>query len=125
MANRNSDRLRNRFSQTSSRSLWEIVRANVFALVIAIVARSFILLLVLGQWRDALFGFSAAGNSVIGVVQEYRSKRALDRLAVINTPEARVLRYGMVQEIAVEAVVRDDILVLRGRGPGTCRCHDA
>ena len=77
------------------------------------MAGSFILLLVLGQWRDALFGFAAVGNAVIGVVQEYRAKRALDRLAVINTPDARVLRDGAVQDIAVEAVVRDDILVLR------------
>ena len=113
VAQRNSAGLTNRISQTSSRSLWDIVRVNVFTLFNAIVAGSFVLLLVLGQWRDALFGFSAVGNSVIGVVQEYRAKRALDRLTVINTPHARVLRDGIVQDIAVEAVVHDDILVLR------------
>ena len=113
VAHRNSDGLTNRISQTSSRSLWEIVRANVLTLFNAIVAGSFILLLALGQWRDALFGFSAVGNAVIGVVQEYRAKRSLDRLAVISTPRACVLRDGSVQDIAVEAVVRDDILVLR------------
>ncbi|TFC25579.1 HAD family hydrolase [Cryobacterium sp. TMT1-3] len=113
VAQRNAAGLTNRFSQASSRSLWEIVRANVLTLFNAIVAGSFILLLVLGQWRDALFGFSAVGNAVIGVVQEYRAKRALDRLAVINTPHARVLRDGTVQDIEVEAVVHEDILVLR------------
>ncbi|MEV8180980.1 HAD-IC family P-type ATPase [Specibacter sp. NPDC078692] len=113
VARRNSDGLTNKTSQASSRSLWEIVRANVFTLFNAIVAGSFILLLFLGQWRDALFGFSAVGNAVIGVVQEYRAKKALDRLVVINTPRARVIRDGTVQEIAVEAVVRDDVLVLR------------
>lgn len=113
VAHRTSAGLTNRISQASSRSLWDIVRANVLTLFNAIVAGSFVLLLVLGQWQDALFGFSAVGNAVIGVVQEYRAKRALDRLAVINTPNARVLRDGTVQDIAVEAVVRDDILVLR------------
>ena len=113
VGNRISAGLTNRVSQSSTRSLWDIVRANVLTLFNGIVAGSFILLLVLGQWRDALFGFAAVGNAVIGVVQEYRAKRALDRLAVINTPDARVLRDGAVQDIAVEAVVRDDILVLR------------
>ncbi|MBW4096031.1 MAG: cation-translocating P-type ATPase, partial [Acidobacteria bacterium] len=113
VAHRKSAGLTNRISQASSRSLWDIVRANVLTLFNAIVAGSFVLLLVLGQWQDALFGFSAVGNAVIGVVQEYRAKRALDRLAVINTPNARVLRDDTVQDIAVEAVVRDDILVLR------------
>jgi cation-transporting ATPase E len=79
----------------------------------AIVAGSFVLLLLLGEWRDALFGFAAVGNAVIGVVQEYRAKRSLDRLAVLDSPYARVLRDGAVQDIAREDVVRDDVLVLR------------
>ncbi len=93
--------------------MWDIVRVNVLTLFNAIVAGSFILLLVLGQWQDALFGFSAVSNAVIGVLQEYRAKRVLDRLAVISTPHARVLRDGTVQDIAVKAVVHEDILVLR------------
>jgi cation-transporting ATPase E len=113
VAQRNAAGLTNRTSQASSRSLWEILRANVLTLFNAIVAGSFILLLVLGQWQDALFGFAAVGNAVIGVVQEYRAKRALDRLTVINAPHARVLRDGAVQDIAVQAVVHDDIIVLR------------
>ena len=97
----------------SSRSMWSILRANVFTLFNAIVGGSFLLLLVLGQWRDALFGFSALANAVIGVVQEYSSKRTLDRLAVLNAPHALVRRDGEVREIAREDVVRDDLLVLR------------
>lgn len=97
----------------SSRSLWQIFRANVLTLFNAIVGGSFLLLLLLGQWRDALFGFAAVGNAVIGVVQEYRAKRTLDRLAVLESAHARVLRDGVVKDIALEGVVRDDILVLR------------
>lgn len=100
-------------SDRSSRSLWDIFRANVLTLFNGIVAGSFVLLLLLGQWRDALFGFAALSNALIGVVQEYRAKKSLDRLAVLNAPRARVLRDGAVQDIDVEAVVQDDILVLR------------
>lgn len=105
--------LANEVPEYSSRSLWQIFRANVLTLFNAIVGGSFILLLLLGQWRDALFGFAAVGNAVIGVVQEYRAKRTLDRLAVLESPRARVLRDGVVRDIAVGCVVRDDVLILR------------
>jgi cation-transporting ATPase E len=113
VSERVSEGLTNAVSRVSSRSVWDIVRANVFTLFNAIVAGSFALLLVLGQWRDALFGLAAVSNAVIGVVQEYRAKRALDALAVLNSPRARVVRDGVEVEVAVEDVVLDDLLVLR------------
>lgn len=104
--------LTNLVSNASSRSLWDILRANVLTLFNAIVAGSFVLLLALGQWQDALFGFAAVGNAVIGVVQEYRAKKSLDRLAVLNSPHARVLRDGAIQDIPTAEVVLDDVLLL-------------
>lgn len=56
VARRVEGRLTNLVTSSSSRSLWDIVRANVLTLFNAIVAGSFVLLLLLGQWRDALFG---------------------------------------------------------------------
>ena len=97
---------------TTSRSLWEIVRANVLTLFNGIVAGCFILLLVLDQWRDALFGFSALGNSLIGIVQEYRAKQSLDRLAILHAAESRVVRDGRPQQIPADALVPDDIVLL-------------
>ncbi|XAS65890.1 HAD-IC family P-type ATPase [Micrococcaceae bacterium Sec5.8] len=113
VASRMSSGLDNRVPDATSRSLWEIVRANVLTLFNAIVGTSFVLLLLLGSWQDALFGLAAVGNAVIGVVQEYRAKRSLDRLAVLEAPQARVLRDGTVQEIPTADVVLDDVLVLR------------
>ncbi|MBE4720020.1 HAD-IC family P-type ATPase [Pseudarthrobacter sp. AB1] len=98
---------------TSSRSLRQIIRANVLTLFNGIVGGCFLLLLVLGHWQDALFGFAALSNAVIGVVQEYRAKRLLDRLAVVDAARVRVLRGGLVQEIAVADVVLGDITVLQ------------
>ena len=97
---------------TTSRSLWEIVRANVLTLFNGIVAGCFILLLVLDQWRDALFGFSALGNSLIGIVQEYRAKQSLDRLAILHAAESRVVRDGRTQQVPADALVPDDIVLL-------------
>lgn len=104
--------LTNLVSNASGRSLWDILRANVLTLFNAIVAGSFVLLLVLGQWQDALFGFAAVGNAIIGVVQEYRAKKSLDRLAVLNSPHARVLRDGAIQDIPTAEVVLDDVILL-------------
>lgn len=119
--------LTNLVSDASSRSLWDILRANVLTLFNAIVAGSFVLLLVLGQWQDALFGFAAVGNAVIGVVQEYRAKKSLDRLAVLNSPRARVLRDGAIQDIPTAEVVLDDVILLFAgdQVPADARVHDA
>jgi cation-transporting ATPase E len=105
--------LHNQVPADSSRSLWHILRGNLFTLFNAIVGGTFILLLALGQWQDSLFGLAVIANVLIGVVQEYRAKRSLDRLTFLHTPHARVLRAGRVTEIAIEDVVLDDVLVLR------------
>jgi cation-transporting ATPase E len=85
----------------------------VLTLFNGIVGGCFLLLLLLGEWKDALFGFAALSNAIIGVVQEYRAKRLLDKLAVLDAPRARVLRDGRVQEVAVADVVMDDVCVLQ------------
>jgi len=96
----------------TSRSVGEIVRANVFTLFNGVVGGCFLLLLVLGQWRDALFGLSAVSNSLIGILQEYRAKRSLDRLAILQAATSTVIRNGTRETIAAEELVPDDLVVL-------------
>lgn len=103
----------NTVTDASSRSIWSILRANVLTLFNGIVLAGFTLLLILGYWQDALFGLAAIANAVVGVTQEYRAKRALDRLALLHAPKARVLRDGVEQEIEVRGIVLDDVLVVR------------
>lgn len=105
--------LGNAAPNSSSRTLREILAANVFTLFNAIVFTGFATLLALGRWQDALFGLPALFNTLIGVVQEFQAKRTLDRLAVLNAPSARVLRDGTETEIPLENVVLGDALVLR------------
>ncbi|ARJ06297.1 hypothetical protein GCM10010988_15190 [Cnuibacter physcomitrellae] len=103
----------NAFVADSSRSVWSIVRANVFTLFNAIIAGCFLVLLLVGRWQDALFGFSAIANALIGSIQEYRAKLALDRLALLNAADARVRRDGVEVEVPTQDVVKGDLLVLR------------
>lgn len=103
----------NAFAADTSRSVWTIVRANVFTLFNGIVFACFGVLLVIGHWQDAIFGLAAFANSIIGCWQEFRAKVALDRLALLNAPRARVRRDGEDAEVPPPEVVLDDILVLR------------
>ena len=60
-----------------------------------------------------MFGFVIFFNTLIGIVQEVRAKRTLDRLAVLSAPKARVVRGGDTREVAIEQVVLDDLCLLR------------
>ena len=103
----------NRQQTDSSRSLASILRSNLLTLFNAVVGGSFILLLVLGQWKDALFGFAVVANVLIGIVQEFTSKRTLDRLALLHAPTARVTRDGEIVDVKLEDIVLDDLIELR------------
>ena len=105
--------LTNRQQTDSSRSFATILRANLFTLFNAVVGGSFLLLLFLGQWKDALFGLAVIANVLIGVIQEFRSKRLLDKLSLLHQPRARVRRGNEIVDIALQDVVLDDLLELR------------
>ena len=94
------------------RSLSEIVRANVFTPVNAIIGSLFVLILIAGFPADALFAGVVVSNSVIGIAQEIQARRTLNALAVLSAPQARVRRDGTAAEIGVSGVVQDDLLEL-------------
>jgi magnesium-transporting ATPase (P-type) len=96
----------------TSRSLASIVRANVFTVFNAILAVFGGLTLVFGDWRDALFLGILVANSSIGIGQELRAKRALDRLSAEIAPHATVVRDGTARQIGVEEVVPGDLVRL-------------
>jgi cation-transporting P-type ATPase E len=70
------------------------------------------LTIALGDPRDALFGGVIVANALIGIVQEVRAKRVLDRLAVLVAPRARVRRDGALTDLAVDDVVPGDVVRL-------------
>jgi len=94
----------------TSRSTASIVRANVLTPFNAILAALGLLTLVFADWRDALFLFIIAANSGIGIWQELRAKRSLDRLAALVAPKATVVRDGAPRDVRVEDVVPGDVV---------------
>ena len=94
----------------TSRSTASIVRANVLTPFNAILAALGLLTLVFADWRDALFLFIIAANSGIGIWQELRAKRSLDRLAALVAPKATVVRDGSPRDVPVEEVVHGDVI---------------
>ena len=81
----------NRVDEATSRPLKQIIRANVVTRFNAVLGSLLVAVLVFGQWQDGLFGLLLVANSLIGIIQEVRAKRTLDRLAVLNAPLARVM----------------------------------
>src|SRR3984893_8192830 len=96
--------------ERTSRTVGDILRANIVTRFNIILGTLLAAILAFGQLRDALFGIVLVSNSLIGIVQELRAKRTLDQLAVLSAPRARVVRNNTTCEIAVEEIVLDDIV---------------
>lgn len=96
----------------SSRSLQEIVRANVFTRFNAIIGVMFAIILVVGPIQDGLFGLVIVANTAIGIVQEMRAKKTLDSLALIGEAKPQVRRDGAAQQVPVSGIVLDDTVLL-------------
>ncbi|MET7287827.1 HAD-IC family P-type ATPase [Streptomyces sp. NPDC005573] len=99
----------------SSRSLGEIVRANVFTRFNAIIGVLWLVMLFVAPIQDSLFGFVILANTGIGIVQEWRAKKTLDSLAVIGEARPTVRRDGRSTEVATGRIVLDDLVET---GPG-------
>ncbi|BCB87175.1 HAD-IC family P-type ATPase [Phytohabitans suffuscus] len=96
----------------SSRSVGEIVRANLFTRINAIVGVLLIMILAVGPIQDALFGGVIIANTLIGVIQELRAKRTLDRLAIVGAARPVVRRDGVAAEVDAAEIVLDDLIEL-------------
>lgn len=100
-------------SKQTSRSLMDIVRANVFTLFNAIIFTAMVVVLATGSWKDAVFGVVILVNTGIGIVTELKAKRTLDRLSILIAAHAMVRRGGKNIEIPHKDIVLGDVLWLR------------
>lgn len=99
----------------SSRSLAEIVRANVLTRFNAIIGVLWVIMLVVAPIQDSLFGFVILANTGIGIFQEWRAKKTLDSLALIGEVRPTVRRDGVSAEVGTAEIVLDDLIEI---GPG-------
>lgn len=97
----------------TSRSFSQIVRENVFTLFNAIIFVAMVLVLLTGQWKDAVFGLVIIINSGIGIFTEMRAKHALDKLSILVASKSMVRRDGRDMEIRHEDIVLGDLLWIR------------
>jgi cation-transporting ATPase E len=104
---------RNIVKSESSRSLGQIVRANVFTLFNGIIFVAMVLVLMTGQWKDAVFGCIILVNTGIGVLTELRAKRTLDKLSILVESDYLVHRDGQDCLISHDSIVMDDLLWIR------------
>jgi cation-transporting ATPase E len=113
VAERVAKGLTNTIPSAPTRTVGQIVRANILTPVNFIIAMLAALVIAAGSPKDALFGGVIVANSVIGIVQELRAKKSLDALRVVNAPRVHVVRDGEVRELEVHELVLDDIVELR------------
>jgi cation-transporting ATPase E len=100
-------------AEPTSRSVADILRANILTRFNLILASLLAVILAVGAPQDALFGIVLVANALIGIGQELRAKITLDRLAVLSAPRVEVVRDGVPQQIAVADLVADDMVRLR------------
>ncbi|KUI28889.1 magnesium-transporting ATPase [Mycobacterium sp. IS-1496] len=99
----------------AARTTGEIVRANVFTRINAILGVLFVIVLSTGSIINGAFGLLIVANSAIGIIQELRAKRTLDKLAIVGQAKPLVRRESGTRAMAPSEVVLDDIIEL---GPG-------
>jgi cation-transporting P-type ATPase E len=115
VAQRVADGNSNAVPARAARSIADIVRANVFTRINAILGVLLVIVLATGSVINGLFGLLIIANSVIGMVQEIRAKQTLDKLAIVGQAKPLVRRQSGTRTLLPSEVVLDDVIEL---GPG-------
>ena len=112
----------NRTDISTDKTTKEIVISNVFTYFNLIFLVITILLIMVGSFRNLTFLPIIIGNTVIGIVQEIRAKKTLEKMSLLNAPRADVIRNGSVKQISTDELVKDDVILLTA---GKQICADA
>ena len=115
VAQRRAEGKTNDVPERATRSVAQIVRANVFTRINAILGVLFLFVLLTGSVINGLFGLLIIANSVVGMIQEIRAKQTLDKLAIVGQAKPLVRRQSGTRTRSPDEVVLDDIIEL---GPG-------
>ena len=122
VAARENAGLVNKAEISTDKSVKEIIRSNTltyFNLIFFIIA---VLLCVVGSFRNLTFLPVVIGNSLIGIFQEIRAKKTLEKMSILNSPHAVAIRSGRQVKIYTEELVKDDVVVFSA---GDQICADA
>ena len=114
--------LTNQTDISTDKTTKEIILSNTltyFNLIFLIIT---VLLILVGSFRNLTFLPIIIGNTLIGIIQELRAKKTLEKMNFLNAPHADVVRDGVLQQIRSEELVKDDVILLTA---GKQICADA
>ncbi len=104
--------LNNKASDCTGKTIKQIIISNVFTYFNLIFLILVILLCIAGSFRNLTFLPVIIGNTLIGIFQEIRAKKTLEKMSILNAPHAIVIRNGIEKQILSEELVKDDIIRL-------------
>ena len=106
------DGLSNKADISTGKSTGEIITSNTFTYFNLIFLIITVLLVLVGSFRNLTFLPIIIGNTLIGIVQEIRAKKVLEKMSLINAPHAEVVRNGSLRTVMSEELVKDDVILL-------------
>ena len=100
-------------SNVKTKTIGQIIFYNVFTLfnILNLILGLFVFLV--GEYKNLLFLGVVFCNTMISIIQEIRSKKAIDKLSIVSSLNANVIREGKNKVIDVDKVVLDDIIVYK------------
>lgn len=98
---------------SSTRTIEQIVKDNIFTYFNLIFTVLALLLVLVGSFKDLTFMLIVLANTGIGIFQEIKSKNTLDKLKLMKMPKAHALRDGRDEEVPLEKLVLDDVVILK------------
>ncbi len=113
----------NKQEKNSSKSYGKILFENIFTVFNVVNAVLAVLLFISGSIKNCLFIIVVISNTLIGIIQEIRAKKTVDKLTIINTGRINVIRNGKPQSVPVHELVLGDVISI-GRGeqiPNDCK----
>ena len=99
-------------TDVKTKTIGQILREHTFTLFNFVNLALAVLVFITGQYRNMTFMFVVLINLVVGVVQEVRAKRMVDKLSILTAKQVRVIRDGVEQEMSVDELVLDDLFKL-------------
>ena len=102
----------NKTAKGSSKTVLGIILTNIFTFNIVNISIA-AMLISIQSYKHLFFMIIITLNTVIGIFQEIKAKKTIDRLSLISNPKALVLREGEKEEIAIDEVVLNDLIFLK------------
>ena len=122
-----SERIKNGQSNVSiknpSKSVSEIIISNTFTFFNFVFLVIAIIMISVKLYKSLTFIPLILTNTLIGIYQEIRSKKILDKLTLLNEPKALVLRNGIEENISINDLVIDDIIILKSGNQIPCDAY--